>query len=344
VSLRTYFRLFTHTQLMPILESGEETLVGGQAVMEGVMMRAPHSYCVAVRKKNGDIVTEEMPMPRISEKHKIFKYPVFRGVGTLFQAMSLGMRALKFSADIAIADEEAAQAAAAAANGTTVAAVPAKKASKEVPQWALTLNILFSLAMFIVLNKLIPLSVATWLKSLYPNIFGHLALFNLADGAVRMLIFLILMYALSLSKEFHRIFEYHGAEHKVVFNYESGKPVNVENAQQFTTFHPRCGTSFLFVVILVSVVFYMFIPFEAFLPKLLSRIALLLPIAGVSYELIRFAARRQGSLLALLAAPGLWLQRITTKPPSDDQARVAIHALEGAMTLEQKQGGELVIA
>jgi uncharacterized protein YqhQ len=175
-------------------------------------------------------------------------------------------------------------------------------------------------------------------------VFGHLALFNLADGLVRMLIFLVLMFALSLSKEFHRIFEYHGAEHKVVFNFESGKPVNVENAQQFTTFHPRCGTSFLFVVILVSVVFYMFIPFEAFLPKLLSRIALLLPIAGVSYELIRFAARRQASLLAMLAAPGLWLQRITTKPPSNEQAAVAIRALDGAMALEQKQGGELVIA
>jgi uncharacterized protein YqhQ len=350
VSLRTYFRLFTHTQLLPILESGEETLVGGQAVMEGVMMRAPHSYCVAVRKNNGDILTEQMPMPRISEKYKIFKYPVFRGVGTLFQAMSLGMKALKFSADVAMEDEQAkAAAAAAAASGATVTTItvppgaqPKKK--KDVPAWAMTLNIIFSLGMFLVLNKLIPLSVATWLKSLYPSVFGHLALFNLADGAVRMLIFLVLMFALSLSKEFHRIFEYHGAEHKVVFNFESGKPVNVENAQQFTTFHPRCGTSFLFVVILVSVVFYMFSPFEAFLPKLLSRIALLLPIAGVSYELIRFAAKRQGSLLSMLAAPGLWLQRITTKPPSNDQAAVAIHALEGAMALEKTQGGELVIA
>jgi uncharacterized protein YqhQ len=335
---------------MPILESGEETLVGGQAVMEGVMMRAPHSYCVAVRRKNGDMVTEQMPMPKISEKYPIFKYPVFRGVGTLFQAMSLGMKALKFSADVVMDDEQAEQAAKTAqANGGTVTVTAATepvapKKSKEVPAWAMTINVLFSLGMFIVLNKLIPLSVATWLKSLYPSVFGHLALFNLADGMVRMLIFLVLMFALSLSKEFHRIFEYHGAEHKVVFNFESGKPVNVENAQKFTTYHPRCGTSFLFVVILVSVVFYMFIPFEAFLPKLLSRIALLLPIAGVSYELIRFAAKRQGSLLAMLAAPGLWLQRITTKPPSNEQAAVAIHALEGAMALEQKQGGELVIA
>ena len=346
MSLRTYLRLFTHTQIMPILESGEETLVGGQAVMEGVMMRAPHSYCVAVRRKSGELVTEQMPMPRISEKYPIFKYPVIRGVGTLFQAMSLGMKALKFSADVVVADEEAEQAkkaAVAGANGVAVAAAPAPK-KKEVPQWAMALNILFSVAVFIALNKLIPLSVATWLKSLYPSVFGHLALFNLADGVVRMLIFLVMMFLLSLSKEFHRIFEYHGAEHKVVFNYESGKPVTVENAQQFTTYHPRCGTSFLFVVILVSIVFYMLIPFEGFVPKLLSRIALLLPIAGVSYELIRFAAKRQGSLLAMLAAPGLWLQRITTKPPADSQAAVAIHALEGAMALEKKQGGELVIA
>jgi len=341
VSLRTYFRLFAHTQLMPLLESGEETLVGGQAVMEGVMMRAPHSYCVAVRKKSGEIVTEEMPLARISEQHKIFKYPVFRGVGTLFQAMSLGMKALKFSADVAIEDDAREQ-----AGNHAAEAKPAKpkKGPTEVPAWAMAINIIISLGMFIVLNKLVPLSVATWLKGLYPAVFESRAMFNLADGVVRMAIFLTMMWALSLSKDFHRIFEYHGAEHKVVFNYESGKPVTVENAQQFTTFHPRCGTSFLFVVILVSVVFYMFIPFEGFLPKLLARIALLLPIAGVSYELIRFAARRRGSLLALLTAPGLWLQRITTKPPSDDQAAVAIHALEGAMALEQKQGGELVIA
>ena len=341
MSLRTYFRLFTHTQLWPILESGEETLVGGQAVMEGVMMRAPHSYCVAVRKKSGEIVTEEMPLPRISEQYKIFKYPVIRGVGTLFQAMSLGMKALKFSADVALEDEVQEKA---AEEGTPAKPAPGKKASKEVPAWAMAINIAISLGMFIVLNKLVPLSVATWLKKMYPVVFDSRAAFNLADGLVRMGIFLVLMYALSLSKEFHRIFEYHGAEHKVVFNFESGKPVTVENAQSFTTFHPRCGTSFLFVVILVSVVFYMFIPFDGFLPKLLARIGLLLPIAGVSYELIRFAAKRRGSLLATLTAPGLWLQRITTKPPSDDQAAVAIHALQGAMALEAKQGGELVIA
>ena len=331
MSLRTYFRLFTHTQLLPVLETGEETiLVGGQAVMEGVMMRAPHSYCVAVRKGNGEIVTTELPLAKISDTYKIFKYPVFRGVGTLFQAMSLGMKALKFSADVSLEDAQAEE-------------KKKAKPSKELPSWVLAANLIFSLAMFIFMYKFIPLYLTTWLKGIYPALGGRIP-FNLTDGLIRMVVFLIFMYGLSLMKDIRRVFEYHGAEHKVVFNFESGKPVNVENAQKFVTWHPRCGTSFLFVVMIVSIVFYTVIPFDGFVAKLLSRIALLPVIAGVSYELIRFAAKRRGSVLATIAAPGLWLQRITTKPPADDQTAVAIRALEGAMALEEKQGGQLVIA
>jgi uncharacterized protein YqhQ len=140
------------------------------------------------------------------------------------------------------------------------------------------------------------------------------------------------------------MFEYHGAEHKVVFNFESGQPVTVENAQKFVTFHPRCGTSFLFVLMVIAMIVYALLPFDGFWLKLGARIALLPLIIGLSYELIRFAARRQGTLMGLLSMPGLWLQRITTKPPDDTQAAVAIQALNGAMALEQKQGGELVIA
>jgi len=332
VSLRTYFRLFTHTQLLPVLETGEETiLVGGQAVMEGVMMRAPHSYCVAVRKGDGEIVTTELPLAKISDTYKIFKYPVFRGVGTLFQAMSLGMKALKFSADVSLEDAQAEE------------KKKAAKPGKELPGWVLAANLIFSLAMFIFMYKFIPLYLTTWLKGIYPVLGGRIP-FNLTDGLIRMVVFLIFMYGLSLMKDIRRVFEYHGAEHKVVFNFESGKPVNVENAQKFVTWHPRCGTSFLFVVMIVSIVFYTVIPFDGFVAKLLSRIALLPVIAGVSYELIRFAAKRRGSILATIAAPGLWLQRITTKPPADDQTAVAIRALEGAMALEEKQGGQLVIA
>jgi uncharacterized protein YqhQ len=322
------FRLFTHIQLMPALESGEETLVGGQAVMEGVMMRAPHSYCVAVRKPDGEIVTEQMPLARMSEQYKIFKYPVFRGVGTLCQAMKLGLRALRFSANMALEDPNQAR---------------GKEQPKEIPGWAMAGNLIFTLAFFIFMYKFVPLFLVTKLKAVYPVLAGRVA-FNVADGLIRIAIFLAFMYAISLMKDIRRVFEYHGAEHKVVFNYESGEPVTVPNAQRFTTFHPRCGTSFLFVVLMVSMAVYTFIPFDGFLAKLVSRVALLPLIAGLSYELIRFAARRRGSVLATLTAPGLWLQRITTKPPADDQTAVAIRALEGAMALEESQGGQLVIA
>ena len=327
MSLRTFVRLAAHTQLLPVLESGEETLVGGQAVIEGVMMRAPHSYCVAVRKPNGELVTEEQPLPKVSEKYPAFKYPVLRGIGTLGQAMWLGVKALKFSANAAVEEEGA----------------PANGKKEEIPGWMMAANMFVSFAFFIFMYKFVPLYLTSLLEKLYPALHGRIA-FNLTDGAIRMAIFLGFLYMISRWKDIHRVFEYHGAEHKVVFNFESGKPVNVENAQSFTTFHPRCGTSFLFVVIIVSIIFYTFIPFDGFVAKLLCRIALLPVITGVSYELIRFAAKRRGSVLSTLTAPGLWLQRITTKPPADDQTAVAIRALEGAMALEEQQGGQLVIA
>ena len=149
---------------------------------------------------------------------------------------------------------------------------------------------------------------------------------------------------ISRTKDIKRVFEYHGAEHKVVFNFESGKPVNVRNAQEFVTFHPRCGTSFLMTVMIISMVVYMMIPVHTFWARFGIRIALLPVIAGVSYEIIRYAAKHRGSLFALMTAPGLWLQRITTQPPDDRQVECAIIALDKAMALEKQRGGELVIA
>ncbi|HVV47252.1 MAG TPA: DUF1385 domain-containing protein [Bryobacteraceae bacterium] len=313
--------------MLPILESGEETLVGGQAVMEGVMMRAPHSYCVAVRKANGEIVTEEMPVSRMSEKRPIFKLPLIRGLGTIGQAMSLGMHALKFSANAALGEDKP----------------EAQKKESAVPGWMMNAQVVFSLLFFIVLYKLVPLKLTELVTSVAPSVKGQI-LFNLVDGLIRLAIFVIFLFLLARSKDIRRVFEYHGAEHKVVFNYESGKPVNVANAQQFVTWHPRCGTSFMFVIMLISMFVYMFIPVQGFAAKLAIRIGLLPVIAGLSYELIRFAAKRRGSFLSILTAPGLWTQRITTKAPSDEQAEVAIRALDGAMALEARQGGELVIA
>ena len=324
MSPRSFLRFFSHTQLLPILEGGEETLVGGQAVMEGVMMRAPHSYCVAVRKPDGEIVTEEMAIPRMSEQNPIWKLPVLRGLGTLGQAMTLGFRAMRFSMSNALTEE-------------------GQDKPMEVPVWATALNLILSLGFFIVMYKFIPLKLATMAGHYVPALSGRIAS-NGVEGVIRLIIFISFLYLLSRSKDIRRVFEYHGAEHKVVLNFESGKPVNVENAQSFVTWHPRCGTSFLIVLMLVSIPVYMLIPFDGFLAKFVTRIALLPLIVGLSYELIRFAAKRPGSFLAILTAPGLWLQRITTKAPSNDQAEIAIHALNQAMALEAKQGGELVIA
>jgi uncharacterized protein YqhQ len=330
LTFRSFVRLATHTQLLPILESGEETLVGGQAVIEGVMMRAPHSYCVAVRKPNGELVTEQSPLPRVSEKYPIFKLPVLRGVGTLGQAMWLGVKALKFSANASL-DENSPEA--------------QKNAGKaqEVSGWLMGLNLLFSFAFFIFLYKFVPLYLTTLLEKPFPALSGRIA-FNLVDGGIRMAIFLGFLYLISRMKDIRRVFEYHGAEHKVVFNFESGKPVDVSTAQTFTTLHPRCGTSFMLVVMAISTLVYTIVPLDGFLAKMVARIVLLPVIAGLSYELIRFAAKRRGGLLAAMTAPGLWLQKITTQPPSNEQTEVAIHALSGAMVLEEKQGGELVIA
>jgi len=325
LSIRSFLRLSAHIQMLPVLESGEETLVGGQAVMEGVMMRAPHSYCVAVRKPTGEVVTNEMPVARMSEKYKIFSYPGIRGLGILGQAMSLGIRALRFSANAALGGKAG------------------EEKPQEVSSWALGVNVVFSLVFFIFLYKLVPLYLATSLGKWYPVVNGRIA-FNAVDGVIRLSIFLLFLYLVSRSKDIRRVFQYHGAEHKVVFNYESGKPVTVDNAQAFTTFHPRCGTSFLLVVMVISMIVYTLVPFQGFGMKLLSRIVLLPVITGLSYELIRFAAKRRGSFLALLTAPGLWLQRITTQPPSNQQAEVAICALDHAMALEASQGGQLIIA
>ena len=314
--------------MLPLLESGEETLVGGQAVMEGVMMRTPHNYCTAVRRASGEIVTEESHLPRVSETYPIFKYPILRGVGTLGQAMWLGVKALKFSANVAMADENSKE---------------GKPEGSEIPAGVMTANLVFSLLFFIVLYKFVPLWLTTQLQNVYPVIENRI-LFNLVDGVIRIAIFITFLFGLSRYKDIHRVFEFHGAEHKVVFNFESGKPVTTANAQSYVTFHPRCGTSFLLVVMVISMVLYTLLPVDGFAQKFAARIVLLPLIAGLSYELIRFAARQRGSLLALMTAPGLWLQKITTQPPNDEQVEVAIHALNSSMALEKKQGGELVIA
>jgi uncharacterized protein YqhQ len=355
-SLRNLVRFLVAVQLLPALESGEETLVGGQAVLEGVMMRSPHAWAVACRKPSGEVVTLSQPLERRSEKHKWMAWPIVRGVMTLGYAMSLGYRALRFSANVAIEDvmqnethgETAASAVSTKRSGAEpITAEPFRSQAREkaasISGWLATGNIILSLAFFIFMYKYLPLLAATELKKANPALGGQIA-FNLVDGAVRLILFLLFIWGVSLFPDIRRVYQYHGAEHKTVFAFENGDPLDTAAVQKYSTFHPRCGTSFLMTVMLISIGFYMLVPFTTFWARFASRIVLLPVIAGVSYEIIRFAAKHRGSLFALMTAPGLWLQRITTQPPSDEQAQCAIVALDRAMALEKENGGELVIA
>jgi len=278
-----------------------------------------------VRKANGEIVTEHSPLPKVSEKYPIFKLPVLRGLGTLGQAMWLGMKALRFSVNAALDEGK-----------------PDEK-PMEISKGMMAANLIFTLAMFILMYKFIPLLLATEIGKAVPALHGRFAV-NMMDGVIRMIIFLGFLYLISLMSDIRRVFEYHGAEHKVVWAFEKTGRMDVETARSATRFHPRCGTSFLLVVMVVAMLFYMVLPFHSFAGKLIGRLVLLPLIAGVSYEFIRFAAKSKGILWRWASQPGLWLQRITTREPDDSQLETAVKALESAMALEKARGGELVIA
>jgi len=390
-----------------------DLIVGGQAVIEGVMMRTPNAYAIAVRKADGTIVNISARLPKWSDKYPLLKLPVLRGGAVLVQSMGLGIKALNYSASEALADpqtsevEEVKIALSPAViegegdfAGLTGAVpglfpVPTQKRSKDELKrgattaaagsivFALFFNVLIFVAapllltnaLFIAAGWATPAVTAvstsettgapavvsstgvprvepdeTWSTKTWRGVRTYLRpvrpsiAFNLIDGLIRMSFFLIMIVSFSLVKDIRRVFEYHGAEHKTVFAFENGDPLNSAEVQKYTTFHPRCGTSFLMTVMIISMIVYMVIPVHTFWARFGIRIALLPLIAGVSYEIIRFAAKHRGSLFALMTTPGLWLQRITTQPPDDRQVECAIVALDEAMALEKQRGGELVIA
>ena len=325
--LRHFLRFLVSLQLLPILEGGEETLVGGQAVVEGVMMRSPHAWGIAIRKPSGEITTHCETLQRPSEKHKWMGWPFVRGLATLGQAMRLGFVASKFSLNVGL---------------ESVAQEEGEK-KPEISGWFMAVNMVLSIGFFIFMYKFVPLAAATGLKKHWSVLNGNFA-FNLVDGIIRIALFLLFVWGISLFKDIKRIYHYHGGEHKTVFAFEDHGMPSIQQAQQYSTYHPRCGTSFLMTIMLICIFVYAAFPVQGFWAKFALRIAFLPVIASVSYELIRFSAKHGKSVFALLTKPGLWLQRITTQPPSDDQVECAIKALDLAMDLEKKNGGELVIA
>jgi uncharacterized protein YqhQ len=318
----------------------EELLVGGQALIEGVMMRAPGAYGIAVRRPDGSLALRRAKVPSLARRYPILKLPLLRGIAVLFQSLAIGIRALNFSAEQALA--AAAPGGSDGQGGTpaTPAGEPAAAASSEnAPSgggsgsgWAVAGSMAIGLGLGAVVFLLLPL----WLTQLAErHVFGPLGSlqFNLLDGGLRALFFLAYLIGISRFRDIHRVFMYHGAEHKVVFNYERRLPLTVENAAAQSRLHPRCGTSFLLFVLLVSILVFALIPKSApFLVKFGGRLLLVPAITGVSYEVLRLTARRRAApLFAAMVFPGLMLQKITTQEPTGDMLEVAIAALEEAL-------------
>src|SRR5215472_7048403 len=316
-SWKQILRFLVSLQLLPALESGEETiLVGGQAVVEGVMMRSPHAWGIAIRKPSGEITTHSETLEKPSDRHKWMGWPLIRGLVTLGQAMRLGFVASKFSLNVGlagIAEEEAAKKSAATGSAqTTPDRVPETAKGAEISNWAIVASMIFSLAFFIFMYKFLPLAAANNLKAHWGAMNNNFV-FNLVDGVIRILLFVLFVWGLSLFRDIKRIYHYHGAEHKTVFAFEDHGMPTIAEAQKYSTYHPRCGTSFLMTIMLICIPVYAAFPIESLWGKIALRVAFLPVIASVSYEMIRFSAKHGRSIFALLTKPGLWLQRITTQ-------------------------------
>jgi len=288
-------------------------LVGGQAVIEGVMMRVPGAYATAVRDPEGKVHVDKHDFISRVETSGFWKKPILRGMMALFESMKMGMKTLQWSVDIAMPEE----------------------AEKQPGKLAHFFSTVFAIVLAISMFVVAPLGLTTWLL----DIEREAVAFNIISGLFRISFFILYLLAISMMKDVKRLFRYHGAEHRVVFNFESGKDVNVDNAQSFSTYHPRCGTSFMFIVLLSAILVFALIDTIVMAIfgeiTIFHRLAFHLPlmplVAGISYEIIKITARKDESLFfRSLRAPGLWLQHITTQPPEDDMVDVAITALQSA--------------
>lgn len=298
--------------------------VGGQAVIEGVMMRSPNFVTVAVRKTEGHIKVKDENFRALSMRVKFFGIPVIRGVVNLFEMMIVGMRMLNFSAGEMLEEEPKVK-------------TEAKPGSKIATILSFVFSMCFALGMSLFLFKFLPLMLTDFLSHQFPALNENYLLYNLVDGLLKTTFFVLYIGLLGLMPSIHRVFQYHGAEHKSIYTYEKGLPLTTESAMKQTRFHPRCGTSFILVVFLISIFIYTFVPRQPdFLFNFLLRVALLPIVAGVSYEILKWSAKHaEHSLVRIITFPGLLFQRLTTQEPTEDQLEVALSALRKALELEE---------
>jgi len=327
-----YLKYLALTATSWALSSSDDILVGGQAVIEGVMMRSPKGYSVAVRRPDGSIGVIKDVLLTAGEKWRIFKLPILRGIGVLGQAMVLGIKALRYSAEEALAAEDAKQKEGGNQKAeSATAGKPESTKPSPVSSWLIAGNLVLALGINVVIFFVLPLYLTRYIQT---NLgFENPLVFSAIDGVFRVGMFVSFLLLISRMNDMNRVFQYHGAEHKTVFNFEARESLEVSNARKYSTFHPRCGTSFLMVVMVVSIVVFSIVHFDSITGKLLSRLALLPLILGISYEVLRYSAKHPGSLLRWITLPGLMLQRITTKEPDDKQLETSIKALEEALTV-----------
>ncbi len=292
---------------------GDSFQYGGQAVIEGVMMRGRRELAIAVRKPNNEIIIEQRPVNSISEKLTFLKWPFLRGVIMLFESLVIGIQALAFSANQAAEGEE-----------------------EELSTWEMTATIIVAIILGILLFVVAP----TTLARLSYDALKSNTLINILEGAVRIIIFLLYILAISRMKDIQRVFQYHGAEHKVINTYEAGEELTVENARKYSQLHPRCGTSFLLIVMVIMILIFSLLGKQALLHRIISRIVLLPVIAGISYEVLKLSGKYcQSFLIRMIIAPGLWLQKLTTREPDERQMEVAIRSLQAVLPATPSSGG-----
>ncbi|MDI6800570.1 MAG: DUF1385 domain-containing protein [Thermodesulfovibrionales bacterium] len=298
--------------------------IGGQAVIEGVMMKSPLCWSVAVRDSEGKISLKTEKTKKLSS---FYRLPLIRGVISLCQALSIGIKAIEFSGSVAYKENQDSE--------------DEKHKSTVGAKIGMMISIVVAIAFAIVIFKFLPLYLTTMISQYVDSVSNNSLFFNFTDGLLRVSIFLLYVFCIGLWKEMKRVYQYHGAEHKVIYTYESGEDLTVENAKKYKPYHPRCGTSFLLLVMIISIMVFMLIPQHwDFMSKLLSRIVLIPLIAGISYEVLRFSAKkRDNPLIRLLIIPGLLLQRLTVREPEDLQIEVALAALNEVLKIEGSEEG-----
>ncbi|NLJ84085.1 MAG: DUF1385 domain-containing protein [Halanaerobiaceae bacterium] len=306
---------------------------GGMALIEGVMMRGEDSIAMAVRKADGEIVLQKEKISSAADKYPFLKWPFIRGVVSLISSLIIGYQAITFSASLFEEEEETGEGVSPNhADGTPGDVVDGEEEkegkSAELTPLELAGILIMAFGAAVLLFIVLPASIISLLqKFIRSNI-----ILNLIEGIIKIITFLVYVLLISRMEEIKRVFMYHGAEHKTIFTYEAGLPLTVENARKFSTLHPRCGTNFMFLVILISIFFFSFLGRPPFLLRILYHILLLPLIAGTSYEVLKLAAKdRVNPIIKVLALPGLYLQKITTKEPDDEMLEVAITALKAVL-------------